>query len=215
MNSLSKIDLTPITLTGRAVRLEPLSPAHIPELARAGAHEDIWRYMIYGPVIGEEKMRAWVLDLLERHKCGTDLPFTVIHQVSGTVVGATRFMEIQPADNALEIGGTWYSPAFQRSAVNTECKYLLLRHAFEVWGVARVQFKADLRNERSQRALERIGALREGVLRKHKTLPDGYQRSSAIYSIIDEDWPVVKERLEGLIDRHYPADSVMNSQAKP
>jgi RimJ/RimL family protein N-acetyltransferase len=108
----------------------------------------------------------------------------------------TRYMDIQPRNRALEIGGTWYAAAFQRTAANTECKYLLLRHAFETLGCQRVQFKTDLRNERSQRAIERIGATREGVLRSHMLLPDGTLRSSVYFSILENEWPAVKARLE-------------------
>jgi RimJ/RimL family protein N-acetyltransferase len=106
-------------------------------------------------------------------------------------------MTIEPANRSLEIGGTWYGVDYQRTVVNTEAKYLLLRHAFETLGCIRVQFKADLRNERSQRAIERIGAVREGVLRAHVILPDGYIRDSVIFSIIKSEWPTVKQRLLG------------------
>ena len=188
-----------VTLFGRHVRLEPLSEAHIPDLAVAGADEEIWRYMLYGPVIDKESMRAWVGDLLQRQGRGSDLPFAVIHLGSGRAIGATRYLEIRPEHRGLEIGGTWYGVAHQRSAVNTECKYLLLRHAFESLGCIRVQFKTDLRNERSQRALERIGAVREGLLRNHMILEDGAYRHSVYYSILDAEWPSVKAKLEALM----------------
>jgi RimJ/RimL family protein N-acetyltransferase len=124
------------------------------------------------------------------------LPFVVIHLATGMVVGTTRYLEIQLENRALEIGGTWYTPDYQRTAVNTESKYLLLRHAFETLGCVRVQFKTDLRNERSQKALERIGAVKEGVLRNHMILPDGSLRTSVFYSILDGEWPGVKSLLE-------------------
>jgi hypothetical protein len=120
-------------------------------------------------------MRNWVLDILVTRRKGTDLPFVAIHLASGRVAGATRYLNIMPKDRGLEIGGTWYGPEFQRTPVNTECKYLLLRHAFETLGCIRVQLKTDLRNERSQKAIERIGAVKEGVLRNHMILPDGGQ----------------------------------------
>lgn len=190
------IDIHPTILTGCMVRLEPLSEKHIPDLAVAGQDESIWEYMLYGKVTTEAKMRAWVQDLLDRQASGTDLPFAVIHLESGRAVGATRFMEICPEDRGVEIGGTWYAVLYQRTAVNTECKYLLLRHAFETWHCIRVQFKTDLRNERSQRALERIGAIREGILRNHMILSNGTIRHSVYYSILDSEWPVVKLSLE-------------------
>ena len=190
------MDIHPITLTGRGVRLEPLSEAHVPDLTVAGADEGIWRYMVYGAMGGEEQMRAWVQEILDRQARGTDLPFAVVHLETGRAVGSTRYMDIQPGNRGLEIGGTWYGAAFQRTAVNTECKYLLLRHAFETRGTLRVQLKTDLRNTRSQKAIERIGAVREGVLRNHMLLPDGYVRSSVYYSILDSEWPAVKAQLE-------------------
>ena len=193
----SPFNIQPVTLAGRAVRLEPLSEGHVPDLAVAGRDASIWRHMLYGNVETEEQMRAWVLDLLERQSRGADLPFAVIHAESGRAIGSTRYLEIRPQDRGLEIGGTWYATAYQRTAVNTECKYLLLRHAFETLGCVRVQFKTDLLNERSQRAIERIGAVNEGLLRNHMVRPDGSLRHSVYYSIIDSEWPAVKSMLEG------------------
>jgi RimJ/RimL family protein N-acetyltransferase len=148
-------------------------------------------------------MRQWVHHLLEARKAGTDLPFVVIQLASGRAVGATRYMEIHPEHSGLEIGGTWYGLEFQRTVVNTECKYLLLQYAFEMLGCIRVQFKADLRNERSWRAIERIGAKREGILRNHLILPDGVIRDSVYYSIIDLEWPGVKKRLKEMLGKKY------------
>ena len=190
------MDIHPITLIGQAVRLEPLSEAHIPDLTYAGRDEAIWKHMLYGNVTGETEMRAWVVALLEAQQRGFDLPFAVIHQGSGRAIGSTRYMDIRREHRSLEIGGTWYAVEHQRTAANTECKYLLLCHAFEVLGCIRVQFKTDQRNERSQAALERIGAVREGTLRNHMILPDGTIRHSVYYSIIDVEWPQVRTLLE-------------------
>ncbi len=190
------LDIQPITLTGSVVRLEPLSLAHVPDLAVAGRDESIWQYMLYGNVTGEAQMRDWVAEMLERQARGRDLPFAVIHLESGRAIGGTRYLNIEPEDHGLEIGGTWYAVEFQRTAVNTECKYLLLRHAFETLGCLRVQFKTDSRNERSQRAIERLGAIREGIFRNHMILPGGVIRHSVYYSIIADEWPGVKARLE-------------------
>jgi RimJ/RimL family protein N-acetyltransferase len=200
--NLQSLTIQPVTLTGRYVRLEPLSESHIPDLAIAGNEEDIWRYMLYGTIRTEDDMRRWVEDILGRQRGGTDLPFAVIHLRSGKAIGATRYMDIRPEHRGLEIGGTWYAAAHQRTAVNTECKYLLLRHAFETLGCIRVQFKTDQRNERSQRALERIGAVREGILRNQMILEDGTIRHSVYYSIIDTEWPAVKARLEAYLQKH-------------
>jgi N-acetyltransferase len=197
--------LAPVILTGGLVRLEPLNEAHAPDLALAGKDEGIWKYMVYGMLTDEESMRRWVEDLLQRQEELGDLPFAVIHLDSGRAVGATRYMNVHPGDRGLEIGGTWYGLAYQRTGINTECKYLLLRHAFETLGCIRVQIKTDLRNERSQKAIERIGAVREGVLRNHMILPDGTVRHSVYYSIIDSEWPAVKELLEGMLKGNNPA----------
>jgi N-acetyltransferase len=196
------MDIKPITLQGRVVRLEPLTEMHVPQLAVAGQDEAIWQFMRYGQITTEPGMRLWVRELLAAQAQGTDLPFAVIYLESGAAIGSTRYLEIRQAHRALEIGGTWYALTFQRTAVNTECKYLLLRHAFEELGCLRVQFKTDLRNERSQRAIERIGAVKEGVLRKHMILPDGVIRDSVYYSIIDSEWPRVKARLEEMMGSH-------------
>jgi RimJ/RimL family protein N-acetyltransferase len=190
------MDIHPLTLTGKLIRLEPMSEAHVPELARVGLDPRIWQYMIYGPKNTEQDLRLWVREVLRRQERGTDLPFTVILQASGLAIGTTRFMEIHPPHRNLEIGGTWYGLDYQGSGVNAEAKYLLLRHAFEVWGCIRVQIKTDLRNLRSQGAIERLGAVREGVLRDHVILEDGYVRSSVMYSILAAEWPAVKAGLE-------------------
>ena len=190
------MDVQPVTLSGQVVRLEMLSETHVPDLAAVGLDESIWRYMLYGNIDTEEKMRAFVQGLGARRARGTDLPFAVIHLASGRAIGCTRYLRIRREHRGLEIGGTWYGVAYQRTAVNTECKYLLLRHAFETLGCIRVQLKTDVRNVRSQRAIERIGAVKEGVFRSHIITPDGTVRHSVYYSIIDAEWPAVKARLE-------------------
>jgi len=192
---------TPITLEGCSVRLEPLTEAHAPALAAVGCDDRIWQFMVYGRIHTEDDMCRWVRNMLNGQAAGTDLPFAVIHLASGRVAGATRYMEIRPTHRSLEIGGTWYGLEYQHTIVNTESKYLLLRYAFETLGTIRVQFKADIRNERSWRAIERIGAKREGILRNHYILPDGVKRDSAFFSIIESEWPGVKERLEEMLRR--------------
>ncbi|OGO10694.1 MAG: GNAT family N-acetyltransferase [Chloroflexi bacterium RBG_16_47_49] len=194
------MEVQPIILVGKVIRLEPLSESHVPELTISGQDESIWHYMLYNTIRTEQQMRSWVLNLLAQQAKGTDLPFAVIHLESGRVIGATRYLNIRPQDRGLEIGGTWYAVKFQRTAVNTECKYLLLKHAFEGLKCIRVQFKTDLRNERSQRALERIGAVKEGILRSHMITPDGYIRDSVFYSILASEWPLVRARLEEIIE---------------
>ena len=188
--------VTPITLTGKHVRIEPMTEAHIPALAEIGVGQGFWHFMLYGNMKTEADMRNWVLDILSRKQ---DIPFVVVHLASGRVAGATRYLNIMPNDLGLEIGGTWYGPEFQRTAVNTECKYLLLKYAFESLGAIRVQLKTDSRNIRSQRAIERIGGVKEGVLRNHMILPDGTIRHSVFYSILDSEWEGVKGRLEEMM----------------
>jgi RimJ/RimL family protein N-acetyltransferase len=195
------MNVQPVTLTGSLVSLVPLSRAHLVDLAEAGHDPGIWAFMRYGVIDSQEKMLGLIESLLEAQARGADLPFSVVERAAGKAVGMTRYMDIQPENRTLEIGGTWYGVAYQRTGVNTECKFLLLQHAFEVLGCLRVQLKTDLRNERSQRAIERIGAVREGVLRDHMVLPDGTVRSSVYYSILAVEWPGVKERLAGLLVR--------------
>ncbi len=189
----------PVILSGRVVRLEPMTEAHIPALAEIGVGQDFWRNMLYGEMKTESDIRNWVLDILSRKG---DLPFVVMLLGSGRVAGATRFMNIMPGDKGLEIGGTWYGMEFQRTGVNTECKYLLLKHAFETLGVIRVQLKTDSRNINSQQAIVRIGGVKEGVLRNHMILSDGTIRHSVYYSILDSEWPEVKKRLEILMEKN-------------
>jgi len=193
------MNISPVTLRGKFVQLVPLEPAHIQELARIGSKPEIWKYMRYGLIESESQMSAWVNELLKLQEAGTDLPFTVFHLPSGRIAGATRYLNISQANHAVEIGGTWYGFEFQRTVVNTETKYLLLKYALEDLHCIRVQFKADLSNVRSQKAIERLGAVREGVLRDHMILPDGRVRSSVIYSILSDEWPAIKIRLSSWI----------------
>ena len=193
--------ITPVTLQGKHVRLEPMTEAHIPGLAEIGIGQGFWDFMVYGDIKTGADMRNWVFDILSRAEKGTDLPFVAIQLASGRVAGATRYLNILPNDRGLEIGGTWYGLDFQRTHVNTECKYLLLTHAFETLKCIRVQLKTDSRNERSQKAIERIGAKKEGVLRNHMILPDGRFRDSVYYSILNTEWDQVKRNLELMMSR--------------
>jgi N-acetyltransferase len=193
--------IEPLTLTGRIVRLEPLQETHVPDLCRVGFDPEIWRWMLYGNIDSEEKMRWFVRRLLEWQSKGETLPFAVIHREEGRAIGCTRYMELAPERGGLEIGGTWYGREYQRTGVNTECKFLLLRQAFEVYSCIRVQLKTDRNNLRSQGAIERLGAVKEGILRNHMIRPDGTVRDTVYYSILDQEWPVVKEHLERMMER--------------
>ena len=191
-----------VTLQGKYVRLEPISEAHIDGLAEIGIGHEFWKFMLYGAMNTKDDFRFFVTDLLEREKAGTDLPFVAIHLPSGRIAGCTRYLNIMPKDKGLEVGGTWYGLDFQRTPVNTECKYLLFSHAFETLKCIRLQLKTDSLNTRSQAAIERIGAKKEGVLRNHMITPEGRIRHSVFYSVIDTEWEDVKKRLEEMMKKY-------------
>ncbi len=190
------MNVEPVTLTGNVVRLEPLQRKHVEALFRAAQDPTIWSYMPYNPSLSSAAMDTWLNNALEAQRLGKEVPFVIIQLATGEVVGSTRYLTITPHDRGLEIGGTWLAQAVRRTPVNTECKYLLLRHAFETLEAIRVQFKTDSRNLTSQRAIERLGGIKEGVLRNHMILPDGYYRHSVYYSILDTEWTTVKAKLE-------------------
>lgn len=190
------MQVAPVTLKGKVVRLEPLSIAHAEGLYAAAQDEVIWRWMpmkLYG---SRERINSWIESALKAQETGADLPFATILRETGEPVGGTRYLNISRRDRGLEIGWTWLNPRVQRTAVNTECKYLLLHHAFETLGAIRVQLKTDIRNTTSQNAIARLGAVREGVLRKQMILEDGHQRDTVMFSILDDEWPAVRARLE-------------------
>jgi RimJ/RimL family protein N-acetyltransferase len=207
--------LRPKELVGRFVRLVPLALEHVPALARAGDEAEIWQYLPYGPARTEATMAELVATLLARARAGTDCPFTVLDAATGQPVGMTRYLDIVWADRRVEIGGTWYARAYRRTPCNTECKRLLLEHAFEAAHVHRVQLKTDQRNVRSQRAMERIGAIREGSLREHMRLPDGSFRTSVYYSVLAKEWPEVRRRLDALLDRPWTGPGARVSSSSP
>ncbi len=193
--------VNPVLLAGKVVRLEPLQLQHAPALLEAAQDPSIWTYMSFDPSGSLESMQAWISYALEAMERGHELPFIIIQQSSQRALGSTRYMNIAAKDHGLEIGTTWLRSEARRTAVNTECKYLLLRHAFESLGAIRVQLKTDSRNIRSQQAIERLGAVKEGVLRNHMIMPDGYYRHSVYYSILDHEWPAIKARLEAKMQR--------------
>lgn len=196
--------LQPITLEGRLVRLEPLIEWHFSDLFYAARDERIWQYMFYGNMNEREHMETFITNAIRLREAGTDLPFAVIDKASGRAIGSTRYRDICMKHMKLEIGGTWYAPEYQRSGINLESKYLLLRHAFETFGILRVQFKTDVRNGQSRRSLEKMGATQEGILRRSAIMPDGVIRDTAIYSILDTEWGIVKQGIEARLERHAP-----------
>ena len=191
----------PITLAGEHVRLEPIGPQHAEDLFRVGTDETIWRYLARPAFVSLDDTQGWIRDCIARNEREGRIQFTVVHLADDRAIGSTGYHDIDRSNRSLEIGMTWYGTEYQRTAVNTECKYLLLSHAFEALGALRVCLKADHRNLRSRRAIERIGAIREGMLRNHRIARDGVNRHSVYYSIIDSEWPAVRDRLQAILSR--------------
>ena len=193
----------PISLDGEHIRLVPLLRSHAESLASAGRDPEIWQFMRVGNCGTPEAMGRMIDLLLERQAAGVDLPFTVVLRPDDRPVGMTRYLDIDRPNRNVEVGGTWYSRDLWRTAVNSESKLLMLGHAFEAEGCERVQLKTDLRNLRSQRAIERLGAVREGVLRQHIVLPEGKLRDSVVYSVLRPEWPAVRARLKSALERPW------------
>ncbi len=186
--------LQPITLRGTSVRLEPLTLDHLPALAKVGLFPELWRW-IPSPVTNAEEMRAYVELALDEQRRGVSLPFAIIDAASNEVIGSTRYGNIELAHRRLEIGWTWLTPTHQRGPYNTEAKRLLLTHAFETLGMHRVELKTDALNEKSRKAIARIGATQEGIFRRHLITASGRVRDTVYFSIIDSEWPAVKAKL--------------------
>jgi len=178
------------------VRLVPLTLEHAEDLTCAGADSGLWRYLPIAPPTSLAENESWIQQALSDADGGGQIPFAIMACEGGRAVGSTRYLDIQRENRSLEIGWTWIGTPWQRTAVNTECKFLLLRHAFEGLGAVRIQLKTDGRNEQSQQAIARIGARREGVLRRNRRLWDGYIRDTVVFSILDSEWPEVKAGLE-------------------
>ncbi len=187
--------LAPVTLTGRHVRLEPLSAAHHAALESGGAVPEVWRWMTFLHADPRAAVREWCATLGALQARGEAAAFAIVETASGQPVGGTALFDHSEAHRRAEIGYTWHTPRVWRTAVNTEAKLLLLGHAFGTLGLNRVQLKTDARNVRSQAAIARLGAVREGVWRAHMVLPDGWVRDSVVFSIIAAEWPAVRTRL--------------------
>jgi len=194
------MDIEPVTLAGRHVRLEPLSLAHLDALCAVGLDEELWRWTTAG-VRTRDDMQRYIEMALEWREAGTALPFATMLQPDGTVIGSSRFANIDRPNRRLEIGWTWIGRPWQRTPANTEAKYLMLRHAFEVLGCIRVEFKTDVLNTTSRNALLRIGAREEGIFRRHMITETGRVRDSIYFSIIEAEWPAVKAGLIGKLGR--------------
>jgi RimJ/RimL family protein N-acetyltransferase len=192
--------VTPVTLQGPIVRLEPLAERHLDDLARVADDDAIWRWIIAGPM-DEAGLRAWYETARNNAATGSEVPFATVDVASGRAIGSSRFMSIAPEHRRLEIGWTWLGTAYQRTGANRAAKLLQLTHAFETLDAERVEFKTHARNERSRAALLGIGAQFEGILRHHTIMPDGSNRDSAFYSVLADEWPAVRAHLERSLAR--------------
>jgi RimJ/RimL family protein N-acetyltransferase len=188
------VDLTPPTLRGRWLTLEPLEARHAPDLFEVMRDEEVCRYLGWPPPARVEETLALVREAADLMARRQSIVFAQVWNESGRCIGSTRLLDVRPADRQVEIGATFLARPFWRTAANTESKYLFLRHCFETLGCVRVALKTDGRNTRSQEAIARLGAVREGVLRKHMRVR-GFQRDTVYYSILDAEWPAVRARL--------------------
>jgi N-acetyltransferase len=190
----------PVTLRGQTVRLEPLTIDHVAALGVVGLEPELWRW-IPTPVTTAAEMRAYVEIALDERRRGAAVPFAILHQPSETVIGSTRYANIDAVNRRLEIGWTWLTSAHQRTRANTEAKLLLLTHAFEDLGAVRVELKTDALNAQSRAAILRLGAVEEGTFRKHVITASGRWRDTVYFSILDTEWPAIKTRLVAASNR--------------
>lgn len=198
------MDVRPVTLEGNRVRMEPMTEAHFESLVLAGGFDELW-LLTAVTAAKPDDMKSYMNAALADAAKGTALPFVTVDKESGRVIGSSRFGNIDAPNRKVEIGWTWITPAFQRTHVNTEAKLLMMTHAFEVWDCVRVELKTDVLNMKSRNAMLRIGAVEEGVLRKNQLTQGGRYRDSIYFSVLDTEWPAVKEKLHGFIARH-PVD---------
>jgi RimJ/RimL family protein N-acetyltransferase len=186
--------IEPVTLRGEVATLEPLAVEHAPALAEAARDGELWR-LWYTGVASPERMQDYVNTALDWRERLDAMPFVVRQNATGDVVGCTRYFNVDAANRRLEIGHTWYAKRVQRTPLNTECKLLLLRHAFEKLGCIAVEFRTHWFNHASRAAIARLGAKQDGVLRNHAVMPDGTKRDTVVFSIIDSEWPAVRQHL--------------------
>ncbi len=196
---LPPFDPQPVVLQGAHARLEPLAPSHASDLFDAGGDDATWAYMPRSALRSIGDAESMIREAVAATDAGDEVAFAIVALPSGAAVGSTRYLDVQRAHRALEIGWTWVGAPWRRTPINTECKLLLLRHAFGTLGAHRVTLKTDARNERSRRAIERLGAVKEGTLRRHRICPDGFVRDTVYYGILDRDWPAVKDGLLAML----------------
>ncbi|HEV1286082.1 MAG TPA: GNAT family protein [Bryobacteraceae bacterium] len=194
------MNLQPVTLEGSHVRLEPLSESHHDALCAVGLDPELWRWIPI-QVLDRDQMMNFIRRELAEQAQGTSIPFATVERSTKNVIGATRFMNIDAANKRIEIGSTWIAKPWQRTAINTEAKYLMMRYAFETLGCNRVELKTDSLNTKSRDAILRIGAKQEGTLRQHMTTWSGRLRDTVYFSVIAPEWPDVKLALEAKISK--------------
>ncbi|MEC4728436.1 GNAT family N-acetyltransferase [Shewanella sp. D64] len=201
MQTTTDFNPQPITLNARDITLKPLVRNDFEGFYLAGNHERLWRWVVPNPCETHESTRAWIDKALRGLQLGDQIPFVIIDNLSQKIIGSTRYCSIRRDDRNIEIGHTFIIPDFQRTHVNTQAKFLLLKHAFEVLGAIRVEIKTHEKNQQSRSAILRIGAKFEGVLRNNRILPDGNVRSTAIFSITEQEWLKVKSELQVKMER--------------
>jgi RimJ/RimL family protein N-acetyltransferase len=191
-------------LEGRVVRLEPMTKEHARGLWEASRVPETWRWLPVLQPATRTELDTFVSAALEAAAAGAEHPFVTVDVATGRVLGSTRFLALRPGHRSVEIGWTWLHPDAWGTGANVEAKLLMLAHAFDAWGCRRVELKTDARNERARRAIEALGATFEGIHRKHMLVREGENRDSAWYSVIDDEWPAVRSRLEDRVRRRAP-----------
>jgi N-acetyltransferase len=200
MNQTAPSSFGPVTLAGTHAILEPLAAAHAADLKVAAADGELWT-LWYTSVVAPDRMETEIERRLALQRDGTMIPFAVIDPTTNTAVGMTTFMNIDAKNRHVEIGSTWYAKRVQRTALNTECKLMLLGHAFDTWQCIAVEFRTHWMNHQSREAIARLGAKQDGVLRNHQIAPDGSYRDTVSFSIIESEWPAVRRHLQYRLDR--------------
>jgi N-acetyltransferase len=197
---MSERFIDPVTLRGDHAMLEPLTARHLDAIRAAAADGDLWR-LWYTSVPSPDATPTWLAGALDMRERSGAMPFAVRDNASGEIVGSTRYFNVDSVNRRLEIGHTWYAKRAQRTGINTECKLLLLTHAFETLGCIAVEFRTHWLNQASRAAIARLGAKQDGILRNHQLLADGSRRDTVVFSIIDAEWPAVKRHLRFLLER--------------